>query len=272
MKRGKERELCNVSQLYLLPISGFKICVLSSAQMERHSVNNWCPVALIGATAGYTWNCCKTNSTEWETRRETNSKYPNFQYWLLSSKACSSNFRLLSLLTNSPGPGCWPDNDTNRRVMTARLRLLSCLTSASIDPSPSPRKHGTASVGPVQHRKLISTYTDFASRNKMMPQTWWSLHGSTGSVARNILIWRSESSYKLPSRNARNITICLLKVNADSSEELDTNLQQSHDAIFMYKRALQTTLCKIWMATTLFLQMESWWKWKTNTNTMAYQV
>ena len=36
---------------YLLSMSGSKICALTSAQIERHSVTNGCPVALTGAIA-----------------------------------------------------------------------------------------------------------------------------------------------------------------------------------------------------------------------------
>ena len=39
---------------YFFPMSGSKVCALSSAQIERHSVTNSCPVALIGAIAGST--------------------------------------------------------------------------------------------------------------------------------------------------------------------------------------------------------------------------
>ena len=45
----------------LLPMSGSKTYALSLAQMERHSVTNWCPVALIGAIAGSTWRRSKQN-------------------------------------------------------------------------------------------------------------------------------------------------------------------------------------------------------------------
>ena len=37
---------------FLLPISGSKICAPSSAQTERHSVTNCCPVALTEVIAG----------------------------------------------------------------------------------------------------------------------------------------------------------------------------------------------------------------------------
>ena len=42
----------NVPKQYLLPSSGSRLCVLSFAETERHSVTNWCSVALIGAMAG----------------------------------------------------------------------------------------------------------------------------------------------------------------------------------------------------------------------------
>ena len=42
-----------------------------------------------------------------------------------------------------------------------------------------------------------------------------------------------------------------------SPEESNTKTQKPHDAIFMYRRALSTSLCEIWMATILFLQTEA---------------
>ena len=36
----------------LLPMSGSKIRALSSAQIERHSITNWCPVSLTGVNEG----------------------------------------------------------------------------------------------------------------------------------------------------------------------------------------------------------------------------
>ena len=43
---------------------------------------------------------------------------------------------------------------------------------------------------------------------------------------------------------------------AASPEESNTKRQQPHDVIFMNKRALQTSLWKIWIATILFLQIK----------------
>ena len=44
---------------------------------------------------------------------------------------------------------------------------------------------------------------------------------------------------------------------AGSPEESNTKTQQPHDAIFMYKRALQSSLWKIMITTILFLQIKS---------------
>ena len=42
-----------------------------------------------------------------------------------------------------------------------------------------------------------------------------------------------------------------------SPEESNTKTQKPHDAIFMYRRALITSLWKIWMANILFLQTKT---------------
>ena len=56
---------------------------------------------------------------------------------------------------------------------------------------------------------------------------------------------------------------------AVSPEESNTKTQKPHDAIFMYKRALNTSLWKLWMATILFLQIKTNGIWRMKTNTMA---
>ena len=115
------------------------------------------------------------------------------------------------------------------------FRLLSCLNSASVDTSPASEKHGTASAGPAQ-KKSRTTWTTFSNTSTRMLQTWRNLHGSTGSGAKNRLIWCSASNHKLYLGTARNITICVLRAS-DSLEESSTKKQQPHDAICMYERA-----------------------------------
>ena len=132
---------------HLLPISGSKICDLSSTQTERHSVTNWWPVALTGVMAGSTAKWSK-QFNKWGTHKQTNLGYPHLNPILPLSKACSSITRLRSWLPTSTGPGSWPNNGTKRRVMTASFRLLMCLTSASVDTSPASEKHGPSLAAP----------------------------------------------------------------------------------------------------------------------------
>ena len=58
---------------------------------------------------------------------------------------------------------------------------------------------------------------------------------------------------------------------AGSPEESNTETQKPHDAIFMWRLALNTSLWIIWVATIIFLQMEANGIWRMRTNTMANQ-
>ena len=142
---------------HLLPICGSKYCALSSTQIERHSVTNWCPVALIGAIAGSTGKCCK-QCREMRNPQGTKPKsILNLNSTVPLSNACSKNSLLRSRLPNQTGLGSWPEKGTKRRVMTACPRLLLCLTSASVDTSPAWEKHGPSLVasGKTKQNQMV---------------------------------------------------------------------------------------------------------------------
>ena len=63
----------------LFPMSGSNICALSSAQIERHSVTNWCPVALNGAIAGSTGKWSKQYK---EMRNPQGTKPKVSSFWI----------------------------------------------------------------------------------------------------------------------------------------------------------------------------------------------
>ena len=54
-----------------------------------------------------------------------------------------------------------------------------------------------------------------------------------------------------------------------SPEESNTKTQKPHDAIFTYRRELNTSLWKIWMATILFLQIKANGIWRVRNNATA---
>ena len=56
-----------------------------------------------------------------------------------------------------------------------------------------------------------------------------------------------------------------------SPEESNTKTQKPHDAIFMFKCALNTSLWKTWVATMLFLQTKAKGTLRMKTNTVAIQ-
>ena len=64
---------------YILPMSGSKICALSSAQIEQHSVTYWCPAALIGAIAGSTVKWSKQFK---EMRHPQGTKSKVSSFWI----------------------------------------------------------------------------------------------------------------------------------------------------------------------------------------------
>ena len=81
-KYSKERKTTKAMKYvvrYLLPMRGFKICALSSAQIERHRVANWCPVALIGAIAGSTGKWSKKCN---EVRNPQGTKLKVSSFWI----------------------------------------------------------------------------------------------------------------------------------------------------------------------------------------------
>ena len=138
---------------HLLPISGSKICDLSSAYTEWHNVTSWWPVAFTGVMAGSTAKWSK-QLNKWGTHKETNREYPHLNSPIQSSKACSSITRIRSWLPKSTGSGSWPDSGTRRRVMTACFRFLERLTSASVDTSPASEKHGPSLAAPGKESSL----------------------------------------------------------------------------------------------------------------------
>ena len=205
-----------MSQKYLLPISGSKICApllrkLSSAASPTDARWHW-----LEQLQGQREKCLK-NSTEWGTSIDSNSEsHSQMTYILPSSKACSSNSLIRSRLPNLTGPGCWSDIGTNRRVMTARFRLLSCLTSSSVDTSPAPEISGMASAVPKKE-ETDDSGTNSANISTIKLQTWQNLYENTCRGAKNILIRRSASNHKLCCGTARNITQCLLRANSSLS-------------------------------------------------------
>ena len=143
----EDKKLIKRMEKHLLPISGSKICALSSAQTERHNVTSWWPVAFTGVMAGSTAKWSK-QFNKWGTHKESNREYPHLNSTIPSSKACSSITRLRSWLPKSTGSGSWPDSGTRRRVMTACFRLLERLTSASVDTSPASDKQKPSLAAP----------------------------------------------------------------------------------------------------------------------------
>ena len=141
LKEKKAEKLMKRREKNLLPISGSKICALSSAQTERHNVTGWWPVAFTGVMEGSTAKWSK-QVNKWETQKELNRKYTHLNSTIPSSKACSSITRLRSWLPKATGPGSSLASGTRRRVMTACHRPLERLTSGSVDTSSASEKHG----------------------------------------------------------------------------------------------------------------------------------
>ena len=76
---------------YLLPMSGSKICALSSAQTERDSVTIWYPVALTGVIAG----SAARRSKQFNERRKpqgTKTKVSSFEFTTTIVKGMLQHF------------------------------------------------------------------------------------------------------------------------------------------------------------------------------------
>ena len=208
--RGETQKVIEHIGKYLLPISGSKICALSSAQTERHRVTNWWPVALTGVMAGSTAKWSK-QFNKWGAYKELNIRYPHLNSKLPSSNACSSITRLRSWLPTSTGPGSWPDNGTRRRVITACFRLLMCLTSTSVDTSPASEKHGPSLAAPGKESPYWMV-TNLPNESTVMLQTWRNFHGSTCRSASNLLTGYRAPHNKSGSGTSRSTMFCLLRV------------------------------------------------------------
>ena len=184
--------------------------------------------------------------------------YPHLNSSLPSSKACSNTSLLCSRLRNPTGPCSWPDEGTKRCVMTACFRLLLCLTSASVDTSPSPEKHGTT---PAAHGKSNHHKRSLICQNRaqwcyklglnLAEQNWTEQTWSTACSSEV----EHPTTNSVPELHGTTLTIFSGRL-AGSPEESNTKRQKPHDAVFMYRRALSITLWKIWMATISFRQMK----------------
>ena len=201
------------------------------------------------------------------TQKESNLKFPHLNSSLPSLKAWSNIFLLRSWLPNSTGPGSWPDNGTKRRVMTSSLRLLLCRISTSVDTSPAPEKHGPSLVAPGKE-KLYQLVLNLHESTTMV-QTWRNFHGSTSRSANSILLGRRAPHHKLGSGTARNPIHHLLRAINRLSGRFKRWNTKPHDPIFMNRRALSTSLWRIWIATLILPQIKANEIWRMGTNTMA---
>ena len=132
----------------------------------------------------------------WGTHKEPNLKSLHLNSSLPSSKACSIISLLRSWLPNSIGIGCWPDNGTKRRVMTACLHLLLCRTSASVDTSPAREKQGPSLAAPGK-KKLYRRDPKLQKQSTMMLKTWLNFHGRPVEAPT-----ASSSDIERPTRNS----------------------------------------------------------------------
>ena len=74
----------------------------------------------------------------------------------------------------------------------------------------------------------------------------------------------------VPELHGTTHTICSGRL-AGSPDESNNGTQKPRVAIFMYRRALNTSWWKMWIATIIFLQMKTNGKWRMKTTTMAKQ-
>ena len=208
MKRRKLKSYNDIVR-HLLPISGSKICALSSAQTARHKVTSWWPVAFTGVMAGSTVKWSK-QCNKWGTHKDTSQEHPYLNLTIPSSKAFSSIFRLRSWLPESIRSWSWPDSGTKRRLITACFCPLDRLTSASVDTSPASDQHGPSLAAPGKE-KFIFMVAHLPKYSILMLQTWRNFHGSTGTSANNLPTgWRAPSN-KSGSGITRTTIFCLLK-------------------------------------------------------------
>ena len=85
-----------------------------------------------------------------------------------------------------------------------------------------------------------------------MSQTWCATHWRTLYKAVYFIAGCRTPNLKFTPKDTRNNSKSTSRWAAGSPEESNTQTQKPHDAIFMIRRALETSLWKIWMPIILF--------------------
>ena len=143
-EKRKNTEAMKYVVRHLLPMSGSKICTLSSAQIERHSVTNWCPVALIGAIARSTGKWSKQFK---EMRNPQGTKPKVSSFWIHHYHRQRPARRFLCSARDSQIElSLLPDSIMERRDVW--WRPVSAFSCAALHTSPAPEKHGPSLAAP----------------------------------------------------------------------------------------------------------------------------
>ena len=132
---------------------GSRSCTRFSAHTERHRLTSWWPVALMGVMAGSAEKWSTTKQRKWGTAVERHYEIPQSEWYLPSSKACSSSARLWSRPEKSIDADALCPRGSKRREILALRDLLCLLVSASIEMSPSPNSTVGTSIGPQNEQR-----------------------------------------------------------------------------------------------------------------------
>ena len=140
--------------------------------------------------------------------------------------------------------------------MTACLRLLLCLTSASVDTSTAPEKHGTSLVAPG-NKKPYQMVPNLPKQSIIMLK----LDGISMAAPVEVPTTSSSDAERPTKISVPELYGTPHNISSGrftgSPVESNTESKKPHDAIFMCRRALRTSLWRIWMATKLLLQIKA---------------
>ena len=152
------------------------------------------------------------------------------------------------------GTGALPARGTKGRVTTGRRRLnWLCDSTSSIGMSSQPEEITAGSLVPMNYQKIFKcpepSQNNMRYCHKVDAQPMEDLFPRLGTSSQDVTRPTSNSFPEPPGTK----TTASPGWAAGSPQEPNTKTQKLNDAIFLYRRALDTSLWKLWMATVIFL-------------------
>ena len=137
--------------------------------------------------------------------------------------------------------------------MTACFRLLKCLTSASVDTSPASEKHGPSLAAPGKKKQIRWSLVCENRAYRCYKLDGTSMGAPVEAPADSSPDVERPTTNFFPELHGTPHSVSSGRSTSSPEESITTNTKP-HDAIFMKRRALCTSLWRIWNATIFFLK------------------